>query len=109
MVPTSIAECKQGGSLTVTITLTNNGSAMSPSAATMTLRDQATGAIINNRNATDILSSVSAGVATINLVAADNPAIGSKRVERHVLTATFTQSNVTARAELFIDVTKIDA
>ncbi len=109
MVPTSIAECKQGGSLTVTITLTNNGSAMSPSAATMTLRDQATGAIINNRNATDILSSVSAGVATINLVAADNPVIGSKRVERHVLTATFTQSNVTARAELFIDVTKIDA
>jgi len=109
VVPTSIAECKQGGSLTVTITLTNNGSAMSPSAATMTLRDQATGAIINNRNATDILSSVSAGVATINLVAADNPVIGSKRVERHVLTATFTQSNVTARAELFIDVTKIDA
>lgn len=109
MVATGIAECKQGSSLTVTITATSGGSAMTPTAATMTLRDQATGAIINSRNASNILSSVSAGVATINLVAADNPVIGSKRVERHVLTATFTQSNVTARAELFIDVTKIDA
>lgn len=83
------------------------------SSAVFTLKDQATNAVINSRTNVDILNAGpgtidTAGLVTVNLVAADNAVVGSNREETHVATFKFVSGSTTIRQELSFIVENID-
>ena len=111
-------EVLQGVSCRITATIKDAAEVVIPlssiDACTLTLYDQATRAIINSRQAQDVLNAngttihATSGLLTCDLNAADNVFVGEKAKERHVALFKFTYSTTkTGIAQVFLDVVRV--
>lgn len=118
-MPAILHPVNQGATVTITGTIQDSAGVAIPltslTTATLTLYDRQTRAIINSRNAQDILNTngttihATSGLLTCILDPSDNTCTGAKAKEIHVALFRFTY-NVGAKAgitEVFLEVAKV--
>ena len=116
-----VVEVWQGSRRVVTMAVKDTDGVVIPSASMttikLTLKNLATGTVINSRNEQSVFNAnggtyhATSGLLTIILAAADNTVTGSNSVERHAAVIEFTYATG-AKADAFpfyVDVTRIPA